>query len=212
MSSKPVALIFGAGANIGAALVKKFAGAGYRVAAVSRSAPHPPVLSDDGSSLLVRADLYEPQQIPTVFATVQELLNDFPKVVIWNAGPITASPDKDNFFSIPISAVNRDLAISVTSPFTAAAEAVKRWQEAKVGGRFIMTGNIQPKMIFPSPDFVTLGIAKSGSAHWLGTADALYKSKDWRFFFAEERTAEGQPMGPERFPALSYNQAIIKST
>jgi NAD(P)-dependent dehydrogenase (short-subunit alcohol dehydrogenase family) len=180
MSSKPVVVIFGAGANVGSALIKKFIGAGYRVAAVSRSAADPAVPSDDGCKLAIRADLYEPSHIPDVFKTIYETWGVTPKVVIWNVGPVTPSPDPDNIFSLPVSAINRDLAITVTSPFVAAGEAVKGWQSTGTGGRFIMTGNIQPKMIFPVADFTTLGIAKSGAAYWLGTADALYKSKTWR--------------------------------
>lgn len=180
MSPKPVVVIFGAGANVGSALIKKFIKAGYRVAAVRRSAPDPAVPSDDGCKLAIRADLYEPSHIPVVFETIKKTWDMSPKVVIWNSGPVTPSPDPDNIFSIPVDAINRDLAISVTSSFVAAGEAVKGWQSTGIEGRVIMTGNIQPKMIFPSADFTTLGIAKSGAAYWLGTADALYRSKNWR--------------------------------
>ena len=180
MSSKPVAVIFGAGANIGSALAQKFIDSGYQVATVSRSAPQPEQPSEDGNKLAIRADLYEPSQIPAVFSTIEKVWNKPPKVVIWNVGPVTPSPDQGNIFSIPIEAINRDIAITVTSSYTAAGEAVKRWRSANIDGRFIMTGNIQPKVVFPMPDFTTLGIAKSGAAYWLGTADALYKDKNWR--------------------------------
>ena len=180
MASKPISLIFGAGANVGSALVRKFIGAGYRVATVSRSAPELPVPSEDGNKIAIRADISQPSQIPPVFAIIQKTWDSSPKVVIWNAGPVTPSPDKDNIFSIPVSAIDKDLAITVTSSFVAAGEAVKGWQISGIEGRFIMTGNIQPKMIFPAADFTTLGMAKSAAAYWLGTADALYKIKNWR--------------------------------
>ncbi|KAH8895783.1 NAD(P)-binding protein [Thozetella sp. PMI_491] len=195
MSSKPVSLIFGAGANVGSALVKKFIQAGYRVATVSRSAPETAAPSDDGSRIAIRADLSQPDHIPTVFKIIHETWGASPKIVVWNAANVTPSPDQDNIFSIPVSAIEKDLAITVTSPFVAAGEAVRGWKSTGVEGRFIMTGNIQPKVVFPVADFTTLSIAKSGAAYWIGTADALYKSKNWRFFFAEERTSEGQPMG-----------------
>jgi NAD(P)-dependent dehydrogenase (short-subunit alcohol dehydrogenase family) len=180
MSAKPVVIIFGAGANIGASLVKKFLGASYRVATVSRSAPEHASPTDDSTKLAVRADLYEPSQIPGVFDAVRKAWGTSPKVVIWNVGPVTPSPDQSNIFSIPVSAINRDVAVTVTSAFVAAGEAVKGWQGTDIAGRFIMTGNIQPKMIVPMPDFTTLGMTKSASAYWTGQADALYKDKNWR--------------------------------
>ena len=54
MSSKPVAVVFGVGSNVGTAIVKRFVGAGYRVAVVSRSAAEPPVASSDGTTLPIR--------------------------------------------------------------------------------------------------------------------------------------------------------------
>ncbi len=181
MSSKPITVIFGSGARIGAAAIaKKFQGAGYRVATVSRSAPEPPTPSEDGNSLVIRADLSQPAQVPKVFDAIKKTWNSSPKVVIWNVASLTPAPDKSNIFSVPLSAVSNDVAIMITSPFVAAGEAVKGWTASGLSGRFIMTGNILPKSILPYPDVTTLGVGKSGGAYFVGAADAQYKEKDWR--------------------------------
>ncbi|RYP00079.1 hypothetical protein DL763_001008 [Monosporascus cannonballus] len=59
--------------------------------------------------------------------------------------------------------------------------------------QFIMTGNLLARAILPSPDFATLGIAKSASAFWIGLADKLYREKGFRFFVADQRVAGGGP-------------------
>jgi NAD(P)-dependent dehydrogenase (short-subunit alcohol dehydrogenase family) len=187
-SPKPTALIFGVGANVGAALVRKFTGAGYRVATVSRNAADPPVPSPDGTTLAVRADLSQPSQVTHAFEAVQKTWGAFPSVVIWNVANVTSSPDPDNIFSVPLESFDKDLALMVTSPFVAAGECFKAWSAAaaavdgeKEKKRFIMTGNIQPKVIVPLPDFTTIGAAKAGAAYWVGAADLLYKEKGWRW-------------------------------
>jgi NAD(P)-dependent dehydrogenase (short-subunit alcohol dehydrogenase family) len=184
-SQKPVALIFGAGANIGAALVRRFSQAGYRVATVSRNAADPPVPSADGATLAVRADLSEPTQVPRAFNAVRQLWGASPSVVIWNVANVTATPDSDNIFSVSLSAFDKDLALMVTSPFVAASESFKAWgAEEDAAGKpkaFIMTGNIQPKVVVPLPDFTTIGVAKAGAAYWIGAADLFYKNKGWRY-------------------------------
>lgn len=65
--SKPVALILGAGPNIGAALSKTFSHAGYSVAVASRSAR-----SFEGTSLAISGDFAKPQTAHQVFEEVRQ--------------------------------------------------------------------------------------------------------------------------------------------
>ena len=94
-------------------------------------------------------------------------------MVVWNAAHATPLPDKGNLFSVPVAGVEKDLAIGVTSPWAAAAEAVKGWGAGKKG-TFIMTGNGMAKKIVPIGDLATLGVAKSGGAYLVGSADAAF--------------------------------------
>ncbi|KAJ9156193.1 hypothetical protein NKR23_g1270 [Pleurostoma richardsiae] len=193
----PIALIFGSGANIGAAVAKRFLSAGYRVATVSRSAPSPPALSADGRSLSVRADLAQPRQVPGVFAAAASAWPDSEVgVVVWNAAGLTPPPQQGNLFSVPAEALARDLDLMVTAPFVAAGEAFGLW--TKEGGRgkgvFVMTGNMFAKVVVPLERFTTLGVSKSGAAYWVAEADMIYREKGIRFFYADERQADGKPM------------------
>lgn len=73
-----VALIFGAGSNIGADLVKGFLGAGYRVATVSRSARSGPA----ADTYPIQADVSDPKAIPGIFAQLASAGLPFPSVVM----------------------------------------------------------------------------------------------------------------------------------
>lgn len=196
-STSDVAVIFGVGSNIGTALAKCFIDAGYRVATVSRSSPS----SADTSSnpLHIQADLSDLAAVTGVFDKVKSAGLEFPSVVIWNAAGLTPPAEPENPLSITDSDLDRDLNIMIKSPYVAAREAVKVWQEreGKDGrkGTFIMTGNLLPKKIPPVALYTSLGIGKSGANFWVGTADGVLKNKGIRFFFADERTKDGGPVG-----------------
>lgn len=185
-----VALIFGAGANIGASLVKSFLGAGYHVATVSRSnkAPSSPSLSSDSTSYLpIRADLSDTATVPDVFAQLSDAGWPAPNVVIWNAANITkpAESDPENPLEVPLEGFDRDLALMVRNPYVAAREAVRAWKKttAKEGGRkgtFIMTGNLTPTKVLPVPALVDLGVGKSAANYWVGLSDAAFRKEGIR--------------------------------
>lgn len=80
MSSTPVLLLFGAGANTGLATARKFAKEGYKVAAVSR---HPSAELKEAADLIVPADLTDPSTVETVFEEVTKKLGT-PHVVVYN--------------------------------------------------------------------------------------------------------------------------------
>lgn len=84
-SSTKTALIFGAGANVGSALVKGFLGSGYRVATVSRSKHASPA---SGDTLSLQADMSDPSAVPGVFRSVGDAGWAFPSVVMYGAEPL----------------------------------------------------------------------------------------------------------------------------
>ncbi|KAF3760578.1 NAD(P)-binding protein [Cryphonectria parasitica EP155] len=193
-SSSRVALIFGTGSNVGAALVKGFLGAGYHVATVSRSKP----ASTPTNVHAIQADLSDPKAVPKVFQQLTSAGLAFPSVVIWNAAAVSPPSDPENPLEVDEDAFSRDFDLMVKSPYVAAREAVRVWKEGEETGRkgtFIVTGNFLPKKILPVPALVGLGIGKSGANYWVGLADVAFKAKGIRFFFADERTAEGGPVG-----------------
>ena len=79
-SASPVALILGAGANIGQNVGRAFAAKGYRIALASRS------LKEEDSSpsqVHIRGDFTDSASIAEIFATVKSQLEP-PSVVVYN--------------------------------------------------------------------------------------------------------------------------------
>lgn len=88
MSSSPVILIFGAGANTGLATAKKFAKEGYKVAAVSRN---PSEELKAATDLIVPADLADPKTVEAAFDKVTKKLG-VPHVVVFSGECLSESP------------------------------------------------------------------------------------------------------------------------
>lgn len=84
MSSSPVILIFGAGANTGFATAKKFTKEGYKVAAVSRN---PSAELKAAADLIVPADLTDPETVEAAFEQVTKELG-VPHVVVYSGEPV----------------------------------------------------------------------------------------------------------------------------
>lgn len=80
MTTAPIALIFGAGANVGASVARAFAAKGYKIAVTSRQ-PHKD--HDEGDYLRVQSDLEDPNSVEQVFDTVRKTLGH-PSVVVYN--------------------------------------------------------------------------------------------------------------------------------
>lgn len=76
----PVALILGAGSNIGNAVVKKLASKGYKVALVARSLDANDSTAD---RLNISSDLSKTEEVEGIFAKVKEKLGT-PSVVVYN--------------------------------------------------------------------------------------------------------------------------------
>ncbi|ROW10007.1 hypothetical protein VPNG_06567 [Cytospora leucostoma] len=203
-----VAVIFGAGSNVGAALATGFRSAGYRVATVSRSGETTSPDDKGEKPFHIKADLSDPSAALGVLDKVRQSGWPFPSVIVWNAASLTPpdSSDPQNPFSIPSDGFDRDLRLQVKSPFLVAGEAVKAWRDdsaAQSGrrGTFIVTGNATPRRIF-APLLTTLGVGKSALNYWVGTADGALKEQGIReallvstsFFFADERSPEGGPV------------------
>ncbi|KAH6608906.1 hypothetical protein Trco_002252 [Trichoderma cornu-damae] len=192
-SQKGIALILGAGSNIGQALSKTFSQAGYKVALVSRSAKEQP--SDN--QIHIAADLAKPETIPSIFESVRQKLGADPNVVVYNAAALTVPSDVTNPFTIDVAAFESDVRMMNTSAYVAARESVAGFErlDKALSKVFIYTGNWLNAVTMPDPRFVTLGSGKSAAASWIGTASMHYKDKGYGFYFADERTPEGIPIG-----------------
>lgn len=91
MSSSPVILIFGAGANTGIATAKKFTKEGYKVAAVSRN---PSAELKAAADLIVPADLTDPKTVEAAFEQVTKELG-VPHVVVYSGKSVQKATAQD---------------------------------------------------------------------------------------------------------------------
>lgn len=82
--NSPVALVLGAGANIGQHVGRAFAAKGYRVALAARSLKEE---DSNGDQLHIKSDFSDPDSITEVFSKVKSKFGA-PHVVVYNGtGP-----------------------------------------------------------------------------------------------------------------------------
>ncbi|KAI1144309.1 hypothetical protein F5Y05DRAFT_407706 [Hypoxylon sp. FL0543] len=194
MAANLVVLILGVGPRIGSSVAEKFASDGYKVAVASRSGSGTKTAE---GVLSLKADFANPDSVPALFDAVKAEFQSFPNVVVYNAASITPPPDKDSVLSIPAESVASDLNINTISPYVAAQQAIRGWETLpkETKKSFIYTGNILNVSILPLPHYLNLGMGKSASAFWIGVADASYSARKFRFFYADERQADGKLIG-----------------
>ncbi|KAK1570063.1 uncharacterized protein LY79DRAFT_570613 [Colletotrichum navitas] len=186
LGSPPVALILGAGPKVGLPAASAFRSKGYKVAIAARSLEE---ADSTNEQLNIRSDFSNPDDVINTFTKVKGELG-IPSVVVYNAGAATFSPAGDPF-SIPLEAFKRDMTINNTSVFVAAQQAVLCFAElpADTQKTFFFTGNILN--VVPLPQFLESGAGKSASAHMMMAAASEYKEKGFRFYYVDERKADG---------------------
>jgi NAD(P)-dependent dehydrogenase (short-subunit alcohol dehydrogenase family) len=193
MASNAVALILGAGGNVGHHVGLALAAKGFKVALAARSAKQS---EDTPDKIHVQSDFSSPESISKLFETVRSRLGQ-PSVVVYNgttqmtsvsrslitnieiAAALTAN-DPKNPFSISLEDFQRDLNVNTTSVFAAAKEAVAGFQQlpASASPTFIYTGNmLNTATIAPLMD---LGVGKSASAHMIQLASEAFTDKGFK--------------------------------
>ncbi|KAM0283249.1 hypothetical protein ACHAQH_002543 [Verticillium albo-atrum] len=105
-----VALILGAGSNIGQHLARAFTAKGYKVAIMARSLNEADSTSEQ---LHVKGDLTDLRAVEGVFAKVKTALGAPPSVVIHNAGALTPNPADDPLL-LPLADFTRDLTVNTS--------------------------------------------------------------------------------------------------
>ncbi|KAH8817390.1 putative short-chain dehydrogenase [Xylogone sp. PMI_703] len=184
--SKPILLVLGAGNNVGASTASFFAKQGYRVALVSRSISP----KDYPEHLTIKADLADVEAIKGAFEQVRRELGD-PNVVLHNAA---AFPPSQTIFDIPVAEYEKSLRINTISVYVAAQLAVEGFSRISNGPKtFLFTGNALNKIVLPS--YWAMGTGKIATAHLISAAAQTYADKGYSFYYVDERTAEGAPVG-----------------
>ncbi|KAL6872712.1 hypothetical protein J3F83DRAFT_771957 [Trichoderma novae-zelandiae] len=183
-----VALILGAGHNVGINVAKAFAVQNYKVAIVSRSQKEE---ADTKPYLHIQADFSEPSSIESIFAAVISELGH-PSVVVYNASSYSLT--RATTLPQQIEAFQRDNNVNIVSAYTAAQLAVTSFAilPPESSKTFIYTGNKQHLMVVPP--LLSLGVGKSGSAHLIHYLSEEHKKSGYKFYFADERKADGSPV------------------
>ncbi|KAK8136114.1 hypothetical protein PG984_004054 [Apiospora sp. TS-2023a] len=187
-STSPVALILGQGARVGKFVAAAFANKGYRVALVARSLDE---ANSTANELHIKGDFADPSSIPAIFGKVEAKFGP-PAVVIYNAGATTFN-DKTDPLSVPLENFERHFAINTTSAFMAAKHAALAFATlpASASRTFIFTGNCTNVM--PIASLFDQGAGKTASAYMMRVAAEAYEDKGFKFYYADERKADGSP-------------------
>ncbi|KAK9426305.1 putative Short-chain dehydrogenase [Seiridium unicorne] len=174
-------LIIGAGPNIGLAVAKTFAGAGYKVALASRS---------KATDLYTHFtfDASKPETFPQLFEGVRKDLGD-PKVVVHN-GKVPY------YFTVTgydlTSAASCRPQISTSMPrrcIAAAKEAVDGFARTGPGSTFIFTGN--KLNVWGQPQTLAFGMGKSATAHLARAGSKSFEGKGYKFYYVDQRQSDG---------------------
>ncbi|RFN44507.1 putative short chain type dehydrogenase [Fusarium flagelliforme] len=187
-AKSPVILILGYGANIGKSVANKFSSQGYKVAVAARS-----VKEDNTDSFLnIPSDFSKTESITNAFEQVKQKFG-VPSVVVYNASAANFSP-KDEPFDLSLEDLNENMTVNIRSPFIAFQQAVAGFKELpdSASRTFIYTGNILNVSMIPG--FLAAGIGKSGAAYMTWTASEAYKSRGFKFYYADERKPDGGPI------------------
>ncbi|OCF39185.1 hypothetical protein I317_07001 [Kwoniella heveanensis CBS 569] len=178
-STSPIILVLGAGPNIGHHVARTFAAGGYRVVLAARSVKE---ADSTDSQLNIPSDFTKVEDVVNAFERVKRVFG-VPNVVVYNVSASTRTPP-DEPFSLPLIDFQHDLTINITSLYVAAQQAV-----AGPTPTFIVTGNILN--VETIPGFISQGVGKSAGAHMMWAAANAYNAKGYKFYYADERKADG---------------------
>ncbi|KAI1046668.1 hypothetical protein LB505_006718 [Fusarium chuoi] len=187
-AKSPIVLILGSGPNIGQSVARKFASEGFRVAIASRSQKE---ADSTEKQLNIKTDLTKPLEVADAFSKVKTTFGT-PSVVVYNASA-AAFPPADDPLSVSYTDFTNNTAINIHSAFIAAQQAVTGFAQLpeSAARTFIYTGNILNVTILPK--FLDAGVGKSGAAHMMWAAADAYKTKGYKFYYADERKPDGAP-------------------
>lgn len=199
-ASERIVFIIGGGPRIGHSVARAFLKEGYKVAVGRRNVQDTANSPELTGAFPVSLDVTKPSSIEGAFREVEAKLG-IPNVVVYNAAALTFPPKPDDPFTVSAESFEQDLAVNVSSAYTALQHAVRGFQALKakstegkdeVAKVFIATGNVTPFQ--PNPIAMTLGSGKAALTYLLSIATEAYRGAGYRFYFASQVTADGGPV------------------
>jgi NADP-dependent 3-hydroxy acid dehydrogenase YdfG len=145
-SSQRTAVVTGASRGIGAAVARRLAAAGARVALLARSEDTLRALVSElgPSSFAVPCDVRDPRATERAFGVVAAAFDGGPEIVVNNAGSFLIAPAHE----ITVDAFRDTLEVNLTAPF-AFVRAFLPAMQARRRGHIVTIGSIADRMVFP---------------------------------------------------------------
>ncbi|KAK0447461.1 uncharacterized protein EV420DRAFT_876677 [Desarmillaria tabescens] len=186
--SSLVALILGAGPNVGHHVAKALQSQKYKVALGSRN-PDVDKLKKDGF-FPVKVDITLPDSVSAAYKTVSTDLGT-PNVVVFNAAVWRRPEIETDPLSLPLEDFKRTLTVS-TSVYSAAQDVLKGFRSLTSGPKaFIVTGNALPFLPHDYLALYDLQTLKVVEAHLSEVFWNAYIKEGIRFHYALLVSQEG---------------------
>jgi len=198
LATPGVALILGAGGNIGKAVALKLHHEGFKVAVASRSQSDP----TDGKALPLKVDVTKEEDIIAAFKQVQKSFGAPPNVVIYNVATLSLPPIADDPYSLSYTTYLKGIESGAGGAFVAIQQAVTAWDglRADIPKVFIATSNIHGVTpAAPIPTLLSLASQKRLLAYLIEAASItkLYRDHNYRFYLPTQVSSDGGSPGGE---------------
>jgi NAD(P)-dependent dehydrogenase (short-subunit alcohol dehydrogenase family) len=225
VNSRPIAVVTGGSRGIGAATSILLAEQGYDVALTYRTETDvaetvaAACRSAGARAITIQVDVGEPDQIPGLFATVDQELGTL-SALINNAGVVDQLARVDQ---ISAARLTRMFAINVVGTFLCAGEAVRRMstKHGGVGGVIVNVGSAAARLGSPGEyvdyasskaaiDTMTLGLSKEVAAEGIRVncvRPGIVETEIHASGGQPNRAAEKAPLIPMLRPGQSYEIA-----
>lgn len=140
------ALVTGASRGIGAAIARRLAREGARVALVARDERALEMLATElgGGAVAAACDLHLPGAADVVKAALDDLGADSPDILVNNAGSFLVAPALET----PVNVFRETLELNLTAPFAFVRTFLPHMQR-RASGHIVTVGSIADRAIFP---------------------------------------------------------------
>jgi NADP-dependent 3-hydroxy acid dehydrogenase YdfG len=140
------ALVTGASRGIGAAVARRLAASGARVALLARSRDALRSLADEigGGAMAVACDVRDSEGLSRALDELPDRIGGVPQIIVNNAGAFFITPVDET----SVEAFSTMLAVNLTAPF-AVVRALLPAMRAAGSGHIVSIGSIADRMTFP---------------------------------------------------------------
>ncbi|MEP6622516.1 MAG: SDR family oxidoreductase, partial [bacterium] len=142
----PTALVTGASRGIGAAIARRLAKSGARVALLARSAEQLHALTEEigGNAIALPCDVRDSAMLARTIAALTEDIGGAPDIIVNNAGAFFLANTEET----SVDAFAETLSVNLTAPFAVVRALLPIMREANAG-HIVTIGSVADRMTFP---------------------------------------------------------------